>query len=215
MGIRYPNINASTEAEHQIRAYLFQLVEELNYILGDNGGAASASTAEIETLVGRSTRVISELAARLGGKFVPRADLERFIGEALVNIGKKVAWKSLGLSEGVTDSSVLLGRADGAGCFYRESADGTRISVAFNCAFPYTGSAVRINAEPLPEGYRPRGNVYAVCAADGALAHVLLGSDGFLSVESLITTSADATAPAEVSWIDGYIDYFKEDEYVY
>lgn len=51
VNIRYPNITALTEKEQitQIKSYLHQLVEQLNYALPNIGsGSSSAQTAEVQ-----------------------------------------------------------------------------------------------------------------------------------------------------------------------
>jgi len=221
--IRLPSINGATAQEQvsQIKSYLYQLVEQLQYAFEhtapSSSGGASVSVHEIEAQLVHSSRLLqalySEISTRLSGKYVAQKDFETSVKTALKEIGDGLSWMSLGLSDTVSESDVGVGRTE-TGCFYRTDTLERHVHIAFRCAFTYTGGAVTVNASAIPEAYRPKWDIYAVCAADGVLARVKVDSEGIVSVESLITTS-DITTPYEVSWIDGYIDYFKEDEYVY
>ncbi len=120
------------------------------------------------------------------------------------------AWLNLGLSENVAESEQSMGRWGGTGCYYRVCAGEKHIYVAFNCAFTYSGSAIQINAEPIPAAYRPDRNVYALCATGGrAIARILVNKEGNILVDWIqIISSAEQTASSTVKWIDGYIDYW-------
>lgn len=50
VNLRYPNITGSTEKEQlaQIKSYLHQLVEQLNYALPSTGGSTSSQTYEVQ-----------------------------------------------------------------------------------------------------------------------------------------------------------------------
>lgn len=118
-------------------------------------------------------------------------------------------WESLGLSSNVSDSTSDFGRS-GTGCHYRVSVGGKHIYVAFNCAFEYTGSAIQVNAQPLPTNCRPPRNVYAMCATGGrSIARVLVNKNGIVMVDYIqVMTAVMETTSASVKWIDGYIDFF-------
>lgn len=217
--LRFPNINGATAQEQvsQIKSYLYQLVEQLQYAFEHTSPSssreASVSVDEIEVQLVHSSKLLqslySEISTRLSGKYVAQKDFGTSVKTALKEIYGELLWVSLGLSDAVSESDVSVGQTE-TGCFYRTDALEGHVRVAFRCAFTYTGDAVTVNASAIPEAYRPKRAIYAVCAADGALARVKVDSEGIVSVESLVATS-DTTTPYEVSWIDGYIDYFKED----
>lgn len=125
----------------------------------------------------------------------------RFAGEA---------WINLGLSANVAESETNTGRWGGTGCYYRACAGDKHIYVAFNCAFTFSGSAIQVNAEPIPEAYRPDRNVYAICATGGrTVARILVNKSGNILVDWIqVISSAEQTASSTVKWIDGYIDYW-------
>lgn len=120
------------------------------------------------------------------------------------------AWINLGLSENVAESESNAGRWGGTGCYYRACAGEKHIYVAFNCAFTYSGSAIQVNAEPIPSAYRPDRNVYAICATGGrAVARILVNKSGYILVDWIqVISSAESTTSSTVKWIDGYIDYW-------
>jgi hypothetical protein len=120
------------------------------------------------------------------------------------------AWLNLGLSEGVAESESNCGRWGGTGCYYRVCAGDKHIYVAFNCAFTYANSSLQINAEAIPEAYRPKRNVYAICATGGrAVARILVNKSGNVLVDWIqVISSAEQTTSSTVKWIDGYIDYW-------
>lgn len=120
------------------------------------------------------------------------------------------AWANLGLSANVADSESNCGRWGGTGCYYRVCAGEKHIYVAFNCAFTYANSALQVNAEPIPSKYRPKRNVYAICATGGrAIARILVTKEGNVLVDWIqVITTAEATTSSTVKWIDGYIDYW-------
>jgi hypothetical protein len=108
------------------------------------------------------------------------------------------AWIPIGLSHAVYASDDSVGRIEGSGCAIR--VDGDHIYTAFNCKFECNETEVQINANPIPEGYRPKRDVHAVCVTDAGFASVRIDPNGFIFAR---------TAGAEtVDWIDGYIDYW-------
>lgn len=118
-------------------------------------------------------------------------------------------WTSIGLSDKVTESTSNSGRGAGKGCYYRVDG-GRHVYVAFNCAFAYSGSDLKINAESIPAEYRPSRNVYAICATGGrAVARMLVNNSGNIYVDWIqVLSSSSETMSATVNWIDGYIDYW-------
>ena len=143
---------------------------------------------------GNMVSIAEDITTRFRGKV-------NFAGEA---------WINLGLAEGVAESETNTGRWGGTGCYYRVCAGEKHIYVAFNCAFTYSGSAIQINADPIPAEYRPDRNVYAMCATGGrAVARILVNKEGNILVDWIqVISSAEQTASATVKWIDGYIDYW-------
>ena len=179
-GLRYPYINGKTEKEQliQIKNYLFQLVEELEFAF-----------RTIETPSATITQVIQT------GTRQPSTE----------NIDAE-EWINLGLSSGVSDTDISVGRC-GTGCYYRVFASKKHIYVAFNCTFTYNGSPIQVNSVPIPSEYRPKRNIYTYCATSGrGFARILvndLGNIFVMSLEPDSTISSEA-----VKWIDGYIDYW-------
>jgi hypothetical protein len=125
----------------------------------------------------------------------------RFAGEA---------WVNLGLSENVAESESNAGRWGGTGCYYRVCAGEKHVYVAFNCAFTYSGSAMQINLDAIPSTYRPKSDIYAICATEGrAVAGILVTKEGSILVDWIqIISSAEQTTSSTVKWIDGYLDYW-------
>lgn len=118
-------------------------------------------------------------------------------------------WESLGLAEGVKESTYSYGRLKDPGCCYLVS-NGNHVYVAFNCAFTYTGSAVKINASAIPTEYRPKHWMCSLCILnDRAIASVSINTNGNIEIEwiqNLLDTVK--TGSKEVTWVDGYIDYW-------
>ena len=120
-------------------------------------------------------------------------------------------WEPLGLLfENVTVPDTDYGHGEGAGCYYRVCAGGTHICVSFNCKVYYGGTATRVNALLIPEEFRPKRNVYAICAADGlAIARVYVNTYGDIGIDWVQKlTDATESVSEEFAWIDGYIDYW-------
>lgn len=234
--LRYPNITAQTEKEQlvQLRSYLHQLVDQLQYAL-DNGGTSAGNIASSS---------YEEISSRISVQYLPRSafstfssKIEKAIAENSNNIEKLIAdlqdviddlqgiiddvgklvfdgeeWISLGLSDGVSEPKLEEGALGGAGCYYKVCAGEKHIYVAFNCAFTYWGGSIQVNAEPIPLEYRPSRNVYAICATDErAVARILVNQEGNIFVDWLqILTTTGLTVSATVKWIDGYIDYWTD-----
>lgn len=131
----------------------------------------------------------------------------KFMGEA---------WLSLGLSENVAESKTAVGRRGDTGCHYRVCAGGKHIYVAFNCAFEYfhIQGMKQVNAELLPPACSPDRNMYAMCAVEcksekRAIARVIVTPLGEVLIDWVQNlTDTDNTPWAEITWIDGYIDYW-------
>lgn len=123
---------------------------------------------------------------------------------------KSEKWVSLGLADGVSESSSNCGRGpSGTGCWYRV-VNGNHVYVAFNCAFSFAGDALTVNADAIPAKYRPAKNAYAICATGGmSPARILVNKSGDIMVDWIqVITTTESTTSSTVNWIDGYIDYF-------
>lgn len=119
-------------------------------------------------------------------------------------------WVSLGLSEETSASATGWGRGPTEpGCFYRV-VNSSHVYVAFCCGLAYTGNAVTISAEAIPEDYRPSGPVRGIClAGDRIVAGVAVTENGLVTLLwAQELASGENTNEAEIEWIDGYIDYF-------
>ena len=117
-------------------------------------------------------------------------------------------WESLGLMETVSESAYEHGRKE-TGCFFLVT-EGRHVHIAFNCTFAYAGTAVIINASPIPEEHRPDRTVLSLCPAnDRQLVCVSVGTDGYIRVE-WVQKVADIvqTGAADVTWVDGYLCYW-------
>ena len=180
----------------------------------DDMGESASSTVLVPTERIYAHRAGSRNAFAFG-KYVEEDDTFDFAEDITVKFRGDVRfvsedWTSLGLSTNVNESEENIGRWGGSGCYYRVCAGGNHIYVAFNCAFTYAGSAIQVNADPIPLAYRPERNVYAMCATGGrAIARVIVNKEGNIIVDWIqIMSSAEQTTSSTVKWIDGYIDFW-------
>ena len=118
-------------------------------------------------------------------------------------------WTNLGLASGVIESVFDCGRKEDSGCHYQVT-EGCHVYTAFNGAFRYSGSSVIINKTQIPEKHRPDRTVYSLCPVnDRGIALVSIGNDGYIRVEWIQDlTDTVFTGSHEVTWIDGYVDYW-------
>ena len=110
-------------------------------------------------------------------------------------------WSELGLSESVASNA----RTVGAGC--RRLCKNGQVFVAFRCTVP-AELPVRVSGAPLPEDYRPKTPVCALCPAefsggDKGVACAAVTPDGY--VEILWVKGFDGEC-AEAD-VDGYISF--------
>lgn len=105
-----------------------------------------------------------------------------------------------------TPSTIARG---GAGCFYR-AINENHIFVRFNCAFTFNGSSINLNSVTIPAHYRPKNNVYGLFPVnDRAIARASVAADGYIYVNYVQNMAAASTTTSfNVTWIDGYIDYW-------
>ena len=121
--------------------------------------------------------------------------------------GLDTGWTELTMSGNASTPSTLA--RGGKGCFYR-AINENHIFVRFNCAFTFNGSSVNLNSVTIPEHYRPKNNAYALCPVnDRAIARASVATDGYIYVNYVQNmATASTTTSFNVSWIDGYIDYW-------
>lgn len=119
------------------------------------------------------------------------------------------SWASLGLADGMNESSYAYGRQDDTGCYYQVS-NGNHVQAAFNCSYDYAGRSMVVNKTPIPEEYRPERTVCSICPTnDRRLALVTVQPDGYIRIEWVQTiASTSNTTSATVLWVDGYLDYW-------
>lgn len=117
-------------------------------------------------------------------------------------------WVSIGLMESLSESAYEHGRKE-TGCFYLVT-EGRHVHIAFNCAFAYAGTAVIVNATPIPEENRPGRTVFSLCPTnDRNIACVSVDTDGYIRVEWVQkATDTVLTGAADVTWVDGYLCYW-------
>lgn len=117
-------------------------------------------------------------------------------------------WVSIGLADLISESAYEHGRKE-TGCHYLVT-EGRHVHIAFNCAFAYGGTALVINADPIPEDHRPLRTVFSPCICnDRNIAGVSVCTDGYIRVEWIQkATDTVLTGSADVTWIDGYLCYW-------
>lgn len=118
-------------------------------------------------------------------------------------------WVSLGLSDSVIERENSAGRI-GKGCYYRVINE-NHVYVAFCCQFSLTdNTTVTISKDLIPAEFRPQCYIYQLCIADNrAVARCKVTNGGKVEVDWVQVLSSDTvTSSYEVSWIDGYIDYW-------
>lgn len=118
-------------------------------------------------------------------------------------------WQDLSLAAGISESIYPYGRKEVSGC-HMQVTDGNHVYLAVDCAFDYGGTALVLNASPIPAEHRPRRTAYALCPVnDRAMALISANPDGYIRVE-WVQKLADtvSTGAATVEWLDGYLDYW-------
>lgn len=117
-------------------------------------------------------------------------------------------WVSIGLADNIGESGYDYGRKE-TGCFYLVT-EGRHVHIAFNCMYIYAGTAIIVNATPIPEENRPARPVFSLCPAnDRQIACVSVGTDGYIRVEWVQkATDTVLTGNTDVTWLDGYLCYW-------
>lgn len=117
-------------------------------------------------------------------------------------------WVSIGLADRIGESGYNYGRKE-TGCFYLVT-EGRHVHIAFNCMYVYAGTAVIVNATPIPQENRPARPVFSLCPAnDRQIACVSVGTDGYIRVEWVQkATDSVLTGNTDVTWLDGYLCYW-------
>ena len=144
------------------------------------------------------------------GKFTSHIPAE-FKGSGVPVAIDDSGWNAMGFTDAVSVSGSNYGRHENGDCYYRV-INKNHVYVAFNCAFSYAGSAIYVNANQIPAEYRPKRNVYSMCAIGGrSMARIVVTSTGHLVIDWVQVISAgSATTSATVNWLDAYIDYWLE-----
>lgn len=106
----------------------------------------------------------------------------------------------------IWESGYAHGQKSVSGCCYRTEQDG-RISVAFNRALRWGGSPIKVNGAPISQEYCPRAPVSAICPADNGFVLATVGTDGYVTIDLAWNTKS----AAQYNWIDGFIQYWKEE----
>lgn len=134
-------------------------------------------------------------------------DLKKIRSDGTEVVIDDTGWIELGLSENVTERDGAFGHA-GKGCFYRV-INGNHVYVAFACDVAYANSQVVINANMIPQAYRPTRHIYGLSSTGGrAVARVIVNYSGQILVDYIQQLSAASNTTALTTWVDGYIDYW-------
>lgn len=116
-------------------------------------------------------------------------------------------WIELGLSANVSAKDGAFGHA-GSGCKYRV-VNGNHVYVAFACDAAYSGSQLVVNAEMIPEEYRPTRHIYGFGSTGGrSIGRIIVNYSGQILIDYLQQITASSNTTSLTTWIDGYIDYW-------
>lgn len=122
--------------------------------------------------------------------------------------GLDTGWQDIGLSSSASLSTLDCAR-NGKGCYYKVINE-NHVYVSFNCAFSYNNALFTLNNIPIPEAYRPKVPVYALCAVNSrGIARAYINTQGYICIDWVQNmASAEQTSSYNANWIDGYIDYW-------
>lgn len=143
--------------------------------------------------------IAEDMNVRVRGKLIVEGNAE------IANI-TDTGWVSLRMPENVQPEVTVMGSA---GCFYRV-INGNHVFVRFNRSFHFSDITINLNNEAIPAQYRPPGYVFALCPVnDTAIARAYVAADGYIYINMVQDmASASRTTAFNVTWIDGYIDYW-------
>jgi hypothetical protein len=198
LDIRLPNINAKTEAEQQIKSYLIQLAEQLQWAL------QNIDTSNRSVVVAPVSRSLMPSSSGVN----TGATADAWIYNKC-ECSSDTGWSRLGLSSAVSQSNSALGRYQNGNVWYRVVNE-NHVYVAFNCAFTFNGDPITVNSTPIPSPYKPTRNVYAMCPVNNrAVARILVKPDGNILIDYVQSMeTGEVTNTYTVNWIDGYIDFW-------
>ena len=200
MALRLPKIMGASEREQiaEIKSYLYYLVEELEYSLNNkDAGKSGSATGSAVSTASQAYATFESIKPYI----LKSEDIVTAFGD-IISEKEGGAWTDLKLLQEL--SEVAIGRTE-TGCFYRVCDGGKHVYISFNCSFAYEDEALKVNKTLIPEEYRPKRDIFALCpTGDGSFARVIAGTDGQVLIDS-------AQSPT-VDWIDGYIDYWIEVE---
>ena len=116
-------------------------------------------------------------------------------------------WIDLGLSTNVSKRDNDLGHA-GSGCKYRV-INGNHVYVAFACDVPYSNASIVVNANAIPQSYRPKQHIYGLSASGGrTITALYVHYNGQIYINYIQQITATSNTTSLTTWVDGYIDYF-------
>ena len=179
---------------------------EVQVMAVDDVGESYISTIKIPTDKVFSHRGWNSICY---GGYIEEDDTFAITGDMKFKVKNEV-WESLGLSGNVAPSESNCGRGpESTGCWYRV-VNGNHVQIAFNCAFSYNSGRYTINSTPIPEKYRLNKYISSICSVNGmAIANVTVNGAGYVVVEWVQNLAVSGiTGNYDVSWIDGYIDYY-------
>lgn len=116
-------------------------------------------------------------------------------------------WIELGLSANVSERANAVGHA-GSGCKYRV-INGNHVYVAFACDVPYSNDPIVVNANAIPQSYRPKQHIYGLSASGGrTITALYVHYNGQIYINYIQQITATSNTTSLTTWVDGYIDYF-------
>lgn len=128
-------------------------------------------------------------------------------GNGFVHEISDTGWIELGLSANVSERENNVGHA-GNGCKYRV-INGNHVYVAFACDVPYSNAPIVVNANAIPQSYRPKQHIYGLSASGGRTVTALyVHYNGQIYINYIQQIAASSNTMSLTTWVDGYIDYF-------
>ena len=179
MDIRLPSISGRTEREQldEIKRYLYYLADTLSFAL--SGKMTDAE--RIPQSVGIPSGIEAQNLFHAIKGLIIHSDaiyhefVSRYESEA------ESTWQTLGLSS----------PAEGAYCRFRTCRH--RVYIEFAC--PADAEVFTVNAEALPDGYRPDRETVFVCACDTGYARASVNTDG-----AVVVAGGEGTVYGNISY---------------